>query len=302
LSCLPGLDPDFGSGTATLKQEGSRRAALAEWIGNTRNVLTWRSIVNRVWHGHFGRGLVDTPNDFGRNGSMPTHPELLDWLAVELLENGQSLKGLHRSIVRSATYRQSSRHDPGAAALDADNRWLWRMNRTRLDAEAVRDGVLAVSGTLDPRMGGPGFEPFRFKDDHSPIYDHGDPERIDSPETRRRTVYRFIVRSVPHPFLESLDCADPNLNTPVRATTISPLQALALLNDRFMIRQSQAFARRLEALTDDPARRIDEAHLLALGRPPRPEEHKVLAAFVEKHGLAGACRLLFNTNEFVFVD
>ncbi|WP_406698664.1 DUF1553 domain-containing protein [Singulisphaera sp. Ch08] len=300
LSCLPGLDSDFSS-TAT-KGEGARRAALAEWIGNPRNVLTWRSIANRLWHGHFGRGLVDTPNDFGRNGSTPSHPELLDWLAVELLENGQSLKGLHRSIVRSATYRQSSRHEPNAAAQDADNRWLWRMNRTKLDAESIRDGVLAVSGTLDSKMGGPGFEPFRFKDDHSPIYDHGDPDRTDSPETRRRTIYRFIVRSVPHPFLESLDCADPNINTPVRAATISPLQALALLNDRFMIQQSRAFAQRLEALSDDPALRIDEAYHLTLGRPPRSDERAVLVAFAEKHGLANACRLLFNTNEFVFVD
>ncbi|SIO31945.1 Planctomycete cytochrome C [Singulisphaera sp. GP187] len=300
LSCLSGLDSDFRASAA--KEEGARRAALAEWIGNPRNVLTWRSIVNRLWHGHFGRGLVDTPNDFGRNGSMPTHPELLDWLAVELLEKGQSLKGLHRSIVSSATYRQSSRHDPNAAAQDADNHWLWRMNRTRLDAESVRDGVLAVSGTLDSKMGGPGFEPFRFKDDHSPIYDHGDPDRADSPETRRRTIYRFIVRSVPHPFLESLDCADPNINTPVRAATISPLQALALLNDRFMIQQSRAFAHRLEALSDDPARRIDEAYHLALGRFPRPEERATLAAFAEKHGLANACRILFNANEFVFID
>ncbi|AGA31532.1 PSD1 and planctomycete cytochrome C domain-containing protein [Singulisphaera acidiphila] len=300
LSCLAGLDSDFSATGA--KDEGARRVALAEWIGNVRNVLTWRSIANRLWHGHFGRGLVDTPNDFGRNGSTPSHPELLDWLATELLDNGQSLKGLHRAIVCSATYRQSSRHEPNAAAQDGDNRWLWRMNRTKLDAESLRDGVLAVSGTLDSKMGGPGFEPFRFKDDHSPIYDHGDPARTDSPETRRRTVYRFIVRSVPHPFLESLDCADPNINTPVRAATISPLQALALLNDRFMIQQSRAFAHRLEALSDDPVRRIDEAYHLALGRPPRLEEREVLAAFATKHGLANACRLLLNTNEFVFVD
>ncbi len=300
LSCLKGLDFDFAATTS--EDEGKRRAALAEWIASPKNVLTWRSMANRVWHYHFGRGLVDTPNDFGRNGSKPTHPELLDWLAVELLENGQSLKALHRQIVRSATYRQSSHHEPNAATVDADNRWLWRMNRQRLDAESLRDSVLAVSGSLDPRAGGPGFELFRFKDDHSPIYDHTAPEKIDNPEVRRRTVYRFVVRSVPNPFLDSLDCADPNINTPVRPTTITALQALALLNDLFMVRQSQAFARRLETLEPKLSNQIDAAYHLALGRPPRPEERTALVEFASKRGLANACRLLFNTNEFVFVD
>ncbi|WP_422928230.1 DUF1553 domain-containing protein [Singulisphaera sp. PoT] len=299
LSCLAGLNSDFSATSAG--DEGKRRAALAEWLAAPGNVLTWRSIANRVWHHHFGRGIVDTPNDFGRNGSKPTHPELLDWLASEMLENGQSLKGLHRQIVRSSTYRQSSKHEPAAAAVDADNRWLWRMNRQRLDAESVRDSVLAVSGTLDLRMGGPGFELFRFKDDHSPIYDHTAPEKVDNPEVRRRTVYRFVVRSVPNPFLDSLDCADPNINIPVRPTTITALQALALLNDLFMIRQSQAFARRLEAQAPDVPGRIDAAYLFALGRP-RADEREALAGFAAKRGLSNACRLLFNTNEFIFID
>jgi len=300
LSCVPGLSFDFAA-TAS-EDEGKRRSALAEWIADPRNVLTWRSIANRVWHYHFGRGLVDTPNDFGRNGSKPTHPELLDWLAAELLENGQSLKHLHRLIVQSATYRQSSRHDPQSATVDADNRWLWRMNRQRLDAESLRDSVLAISGTLDLSMGGPGFDLFRFKDDHSPIYDHTAPDKIDNPQVRRRTVYRFVVRSVPNPFLDSLDCADPNINTPVRPTTITALQALALWNDLFIVRQSQAFAHRLKALQPDVAGQIDTAYLLALGRPPRPEERERLVGYANKRGLANACRLLFNTNEFVFVD
>ena len=160
--------------------------------------------------------------------------------------NGQSLKALHRLIVCSAVYRQASRDNPAFDAIDADNRYLWRQNRRRLDAEAIRDSVLAVSGTLDRRMGGPGFELFSFKDDHSPIYDHTDPAKVDNPQVRRRTVYRFIVRSVPNPFMEALDCADPNLNTPVRSQTLTALQALALWNDLFMVRQSQEFARRLE--------------------------------------------------------
>ena len=145
-----------------------------------------RSIANRLWHYHFGRGMVETPNDFGRNGAQPTHPELLDWLAAAVRDNGQSLKALHRLIVTSAVYRQASKDIPACAAIDGDNRYLWRQNRRRLDAEAIRDSVLAVSGTLDRRMGGPGFEAFSFKDDHSPIYDHSDPARIDAPEVRRR--------------------------------------------------------------------------------------------------------------------
>jgi mono/diheme cytochrome c family protein len=300
LSCLPGLDPVFHLSESD--GEGARRAALAGWLTEPANVLTWRSVVNRAWHGHFGRGIVDTPNDFGRMGSLPSHPELLDWLAVAFRDGGQSLKALHRLIVTSATYRQSSRHDPAASAKDADNRWLWRQNRRRLDAESVRDAILSVSGTLDPRMGGPGFDLFRFKDDHSPVYDHTAPGVADNPQVRRRTVYRFTVRSVPNPFLECMDCADPNINTPVRTSTITALQALALLNDRFVISQSECFARRVEALGGDTGARVDAAFLLALGRPPRPVERDALADFARKHGLARACRVLLNTNEFLFVD
>jgi hypothetical protein len=300
LSCVHGLDPVFPS--AESGDEGARRAALADWLASPANMLTWRSIANRVWHYHFGRGLVDTPNDFGRNGSKPTHPELLDWLAIELRDGGQSLKALHRLIVTSAVYRQSSSDDADSARRDADNRWLWRMNRQRLDAEEVRDSVLAVSGDLDTTMGGPGFEVFRFKDDHSPIYDHTAPGILEKPGARRRTVYRFVVRSVPHPFIECLDGADPNINTPVRSTTITALQALALLNDAFMVREARAFARRVEPLGGSPEAQVDAAFVLALGRPTRPSERDSLAAYARKHGLANACRLLFNTNEFLFID
>jgi hypothetical protein len=297
LSCVPGLGHDFAS--ALRGPEGGRRAALAEWLTDKRNVLTWRSAVNRIWQYHFGRGLVETPNDFGRNGARPSHPELLDWLAAEFRDGGRSWKALHRLIVTSSAYRQSSAHDAASAAIDAENRYLWRMARHRLEAEEVRDAVLAAAGTLDPHMGGPGFEPFRFKDDHSPIYDHEAIDRINSPECRRRVVYRFIVRSVPNPFLDCLDGADPNANTPVRNTTITALQALTLRNDPFVIAQSEAFADRLRALGGD---RIDAAYRLALGRPPRREEREAWSAFAERRGLAAACRLLFNLNEFVFVD
>jgi hypothetical protein len=284
------------------ENEGSRRQALAEWIADPTNPLTWRSIVNRVWSYHFDRGLVDTPNDFGHRGGLPSHPELLDWLSVEFRDDGQSLKQLHRLVLLSSTYRQSSINNPAAAKVDSENRLLWRMNRQRLDAESVRDAVLAVSGTLRSQMDGPGFDLFRFKDDHSPVYDHSAIEKINDPAAWRRTVYRFVVRSVPNPFLECLDCADPNINTPVRNTTLTALQALALLNDPFMLKQAECFAERLQKISPDPERQIEAAYRLALGRRPRSDEKKALVDYVHKHGLANACRLLFNTNEFVFID
>jgi hypothetical protein len=282
-------------------EEGSRRAALAEWIAHPANPLTWRSAVNRLWHYHFGRGIVDTPSDFGHNGSQPSHPELLDWLACEFRDGGGSLKKLHRLMLTSAVYRQSSAHNAAAARIDADNRYWWRMNRTRLDAESVRDAVLAVSGKLDLTPGGPGFDLFRFKDDHSPVYDHGALEKIYDPATYRRTIYRFVVRSVPNPLLETLDCADPNINTPVRNTTLTALQALALLNDPFLVRQSEYFAARVEGAGELPSQ-VDAAYRLALGRPPADDERAAVTAYATRHRLANTCRMLLNLNEFVFVD
>ena len=298
LSCLPGLESSF----AASADEGARRAALARWIADPKNVLTWRSIVNRVWLGHFGRGIVETPSDFGRNGALPTHPELLDWLATEFLAQGQSIKALHRVILSSSTYRRASTHDNSCATIDAENRYYWRMNRRRLDAESIRDAALAVSGELDLKIGGPAYQPFRFKDDHSPIYDHEALDRINAPETRRRTVYRFTVRSVPDPFLDSLDCADPNANVPIRNTTLTAPQALALLNDPFMVRQSERFAHRLSALGRESGAEVDAAFGLAFGRLPTADERAALAAYAKQHGMANACRVLLNTNEFGFVD
>jgi hypothetical protein len=199
-------------------------------------------------------------------------------------------------------YRQSSADNRANSAVDSDNRNLWRMNRRRLDAEEVRDSVLAMSGKLDLKMGGPGFELFRFKDDHSPIYDHSATEKINAPEGWRRAVYAFSVRSVPNPFLECLDCADPNINTPVRNTTLTALQALALLNDPFMIKQAGFIADRLTAEVSSPADRIGAACELIFGRPPSPKERDVIQAYAMRHGLANACRMLLNANEAVFVD
>jgi hypothetical protein len=302
LSCLASLPSTFE--VAPAASEGDRRAALARWLASPGNPLTWRSIVNRVWSYHFGRGIVDTPNDFGKNGGRPSHPGLLDWLAATFRDgtNHQSLKRLSRLIVLSAAYRQSSRGSADFAARDGDNRLLWRMNRQRLDAEEVRDSVLAVSGKLDLRMGGPGFDLFRFKDDHSPVYDYTAPGIADRPETWRRAIYAFTVRSVQNPFIECLDGADPNLPTPVRSSTVTALQALALLNDPFMLRQSALFAERLKREQSTPGAQITAAYALAFGRAPTAAEQAELARFASAHGLPAACRLLFNANEFLFVD
>ncbi|MBS1825022.1 MAG: DUF1549 domain-containing protein [Acidobacteria bacterium] len=300
LSALPGLPSRFA--IADLSDEGARRAALAEWITAKENVLAWRSIVNRVWHYHFGAGLVDTPNDFGRMGSQPTHPEMLDSLAVWFRdEAGGSMKKLHRLIVTSKTYRQASAHRAEAAKVDGDNRLLWRMNRIRLDAESVRDAVLAVAGKLDTKMGGPGAQMFWFKNDHSPVYDYArfDP---DGEGGHRRSIYRFIVRSVPDPFMERLDCPDPSLLAPKRTTTLTAIQALALWNNPFMLRMAEHFAGRLRAASSDARGQMDAAARLLYGRDASAEEQRLYGEYAAKHGLENLARLLFNTNEFLFLD
>jgi hypothetical protein len=264
-------------------------------------MLTWRSIVNRVWQWHFGTGLVDSANDFGHMGSQPTHPELLDWLAVTFRDQGGSLKQLHKLILMSAAYRQRSANIPSNAAIDTENRYLWRANRQRLDAESVRDAVLAVSGKLDLTMGGPSAEQFAFKDDHSPVYDYSRFD-IDSPASYRRSVYRFIVRSAPDPFMDRLDCPDASLITARRNTTITAIQALALLNNRFMVRQSEHMAARVKGLARSADERIAWIYRLALGRNPDPAETQRLAQFTARHGLEYASRAILNSNEFLFVD
>ena len=283
------------------ENEGERRAALADWLVHPDNPLTWRSIVNRVWHYHFGKGLVDSPNDFGRMGSRPTHPELLDWLAVEFRDSGGSMKHLHRLILNSAVYRQSSAGNEEYARIDRDNQFLWRMNARRLDAESVRDAALQIGGSLDLTMGGPSEEHFWFKNDHSPIYDYA---RFDpaAKSSQRRSVYRFLVRSVPDPLMESLDCPDPSLLTPKRNVTMTAVQALALLNDPLLIEQSRRLAERLRMHSSDFSKQVGLLYRLALSRAPEPQETGLLANYSEEHGLENLCRLVLNSNEFLFVD
>lgn len=283
-------------------KEGDRRAALAQWITHEKNPLTWRSIVNRVWQYHFGRGLVDSPGDFGRMGQLPTHPELLDWLAVEFRDDGQSLKKLHRLILLSSTYCQSSAHNDAAAKIDASNQFFWRANRRRLDAESLRDATLAVAGKLNPTMGGPGYWDFVLeKPEHSPHYEY-DKMDPDDPKTHRRSIYRFIVRSAPDPFMECLDCADPSQLVDKRNETMNALSALALLNNKFMLRMSEHFATRATAAGKTPAEQIAAAFRLAITRDPTAEELRELNAYAEQYGMANACRVILNLNEFLFVD
>ena len=283
--------------------EGDRRVALARWIASPDNPLTWRSIVNRVWQYHFGRGIVATASDFGRMGAVPTHPDLLDWLAAEFRDGGGSLKSLHRLIVMSAAYRQASTAREDCAAIDGDNQYLWRQNRRKLEAEAIRDAVLAAAGTLDLTMGGPGWQDFKVEHpQHSPHYryDLADPE---DKKTWRRGVYRFIVRSQTQPFMTCLDCADPSMRVEKRNESISALQALALLNNGFMLVQARQLAERVVRETgNDPAAQVKRAFELALGRAPDAEEAAVLVEVAKAHGLANVCRGILNLNEFAFVD
>lgn len=282
--------------------EGQRRLALARWLTDPRHPLTDRSLVNRVWQYHFGRGLVATPNDFGRQGELPTHPELLDWLACRFRESGGSIKQLHRWIVTSQTYLQQSLDRPECSAIDPENRWLWRMNRRRLEAEAIRDSVLQVAGELQTAMYGASFRDFVVeRPEHSPHYEYEQHDAAD-PATHRRSIYRFVVRSRQQPFLATFDCADPSLAVARRNESLSPLQALSLLNNDLMILMAARFSERLErsgGTLDDQLRQAAE---LALGRPADDELLAVLRPIAQSRGLGVACRVLFNLNEFVFVD
>ncbi len=300
LSCITGLDGRFSLDGAN--GDGERRIALAHWLVAPQNVLTWRSIVNRVWHYHFGRGIVDTPNDLGKMGGTPSHPELLDWLAVEFRDSGGSLKKLHRLLVTSAAYRQSSQVNEARAQVDADNRLLWRMNRARLDAETLRDSVLQVSGKLDLTMGGPSVKHFvQSAGIHvTPNVDYLSFD-VDAPGNHRRSIYRFLFRTLPDPLMDALDCPDGSQLAPTRSQSVGPLQALVLMNDRFIVRQSQHAADRLIGMSSDPSEQIRSLFRLALLREPSAAENQRWQQYAARHGLANTCRMMFNTSEFVFV-
>ena len=293
------LPADFG--LAPNANEAERRKKLAEWMTHPDNPAFARVMMNRLWHYHFGQGLVKTPNDLGFSGGEASHPKLLDWLAAEFREQDWSLKAMHRLMVNSATYRQSSLPDSEAKRVDTDNVLLWRSSPRRLEAEVIRDSILKVAGQLNTTMGGPGFRDFKMhKHKGSWVYDPIDPEGA---EFNRRSIYRTWARGNVHPLLAPLDCPDPSSTAPARSVTTTPLGALALMNTSFVLRMSDRFAGRLQREAgDDADAQVTLGFRLAYGRDARKEEIEPSTAFVKKNGLAAFCRVLFNANEFLYVN
>ncbi len=277
-----------------------RRRKLAEWITSPDNPLFLRVIVNRLWHYHFGAGLVSTPSDFGYNGGRPTHPELLDWLASELVRKQYSLKEIHRTIVTSHAYKQSSDWNATAAQRDADNRLLWRKSPVRLEAESIRDAALAIAGKLQSEIGGVGYrdvEHVFYKGSHF----YGSIDEAGSLD-RRRTIYRFNPRGGRNPFLDTFDCPDPSATTPKRAATTTPLQSLTLMNNPFVFQIAEDLATRIQSESGvDPFQQSALLYQLAYGRKPSMEEQITARDFIQEHSLALFCRVILNSNEFLYV-
>ncbi|MFM9962497.1 MAG: DUF1553 domain-containing protein [Planctomycetaceae bacterium] len=301
----------------TSATEAQRRVQLAKWITDPAHPLTARVIVNRLWHYHFGTGLVETPSDFGLNGGRPTHPELLDWLASEMSNfkfqnpdfksqrsdsraTASSLKQLHRLIVLSATYRQASTPREEALAADAGSRLLWRFPPRRLEAEVLRDAILATSGQLDRRMNGTGFDLFEPNANYVRVFNS---KQQFVPETDfRRMVYAHKHRMQLDDTFGTFDCPDGGQVAPKRNSSNTPLQALNLLNSRFLVQQAELFAARIRAeSSSEPVAQAAKAIQLAFGRSPTTDETAAATAFVKQHGLPALCRALLNANEFLFV-
>ena len=289
-------------GTLTLPDdaaEAERRLALANWMARPDHPLTTRVLVNRIWQGHFGTGIVETPSDFGRNGARPSHPELLDWLATELVRRGGSIKALHRLLVLSATYRQSvedSRSTAKGMALDAGDRLLWHFPSRRLESEVIRDSMLWVSGRLDFKAGGRGFDLFNQRGGLSGFK----PVESYRGDGLRRMIYAHKVRREREAVFGAFDCPDAGQSTARRRESTTPLQALNLFNSRFTLEASEALAERVgEESGRNTQAAVRKAYQLALSRPPDPEEEAEAVTFIQSHGLPGFCRALFNCNEFL---
>ncbi|MFK5924152.1 MAG: DUF1553 domain-containing protein [Verrucomicrobiota bacterium] len=295
LSTLSEVTPSYQLKNESPEKE--RRLALAKWIINQDNPLTPRVLANRLWHYHFGTGLVDTPSDFGYMGSKPTHPELLDWLARRIHQTGWRLKDVHRDILLSQTYQQSSAYRSDAAKVDSDSRLLWRFPPRRLSAEEIRDTLLTLSGKLNNKMGGPGFRLYQYLVDnvstYVPLDHHG-------PETWRRSVYHQNARAAFVDLLSEFDCPDNAFATPRRSSTTTPLQALTLMNHSFTVEMAGFFAQRLKQ--KNVAAQVDEAFLLAYGRPPATKEKQAATQLIQQHGLTAFCRALLNSNELIYLN
>jgi hypothetical protein len=311
-------------GQQVASDKTSGRLELANWIASRENPLTARVMVNRLWHHHFGRGIVPTPNDFGKQGKPPSHPELLDWLAIRFMDSGWSLKAMHRLMVTSRAYQMSSNAEfevrsaesdevkssssPSALRtphlIDPGNELLWRFNRRRLDAESIRDTLLMQGGNLDPSMGGPHpFPPQQEWDftQHKPfkaVYD-----------SNRRSVYLMTQRIQRHPLMATFDGPDTGASTGSRVTSTTTLQALYFLNDPFVHEQAERIAGRLLSTRSRDEDRIDLAYELLFGRSPTAEERSLAKRFVHEMAASGEqaawtsyVRALLRTNEFVYLD
>lgn len=279
-------------------QEHERRLALADWIADSENPLTARVAVNRIWQGHFGIGLVETANDFGRVGAPPSHPRLLDWLAAEFIRSGWSVKHLHRLILLSQTYRQSADIVPEAQAKDADVRLLWRFPSRRLEAEPLRDSILAVSGQLNLEAGGPGFDLFKSRGGLNGF----PPVEAFTGAGLRRMVYAHKIRMEPDAVFGAFDCPDAGQSVSRRRQSTTPTQALNLFNSRFVIDRSRALAERVEESEgEDIIAQIRSVYQLAYGRDPQPTELADAASVVREFGIATLSRAIFNSNEFLFI-
>jgi len=299
---LPGGSAEVGPEAATASTTGRRRA-LAEWLTDEKNPLPDRVWMNRIWRQHFGRGIVNTPSNFGINGELPSHPELLDWLTLRFRQEGRRLKPIHRLILLSSTYQQSS--DARAEAMQTDplNRFLWRVPVRRLEAEAIRDSMLAVAGTINLEMGGPPVYPPVDPSLRADTYQGINwPEGEDTPRTRRRSVYVKVKRSLIYPQLEAFDCPEISASVAQRNVTTTPTQALLLLNDPLIHRQAALFAERLEKEAGkDPKAQVERAYRLSFGRSATPREQSLAQAFLTHRPLADFCHAMLNLNEFVYV-
>ena len=297
---------DVASPAEDMATLGQARAALAEWLVDARNPLTPRVLANRVWQNHFGTGIVDTPSDFGAMGGPPTHPQLLDWLARRLItpeaEGGFAwrLKPLHKLIMMSRSYQQTTAPRDEALLIDAGSRLLWRFPPRRLSAEEIRDTMLQITDKLDTTMGGPGFRLYRYLQDnvatYVPLEKHG-------PETYRRAVYHQNARASQVDLMSDFDCPDPAFAAPRRSATTTPLQALTLMNHSFTLDMAAALAERIEhdAGAADSSAQAERGFVLAFGRTPDPAERTASVGLIEQHSLPAFCRVLLNANEFVYL-
>jgi hypothetical protein len=297
---LDGLLPAYD--LSAQAKEGERRLKLAQWITADENALTLRVLANRVWQHHFGTGIVDTPSDFGFLGSQPSHPQLLDFLAARLKQDGWRLKPLHRLILNSQAYRQSSAYRDDAARVDKDARFLWRFPPRRLNAEEIRDGMLSVAGKLDTRMGGPGFRLYRVVQNNVSTYF---PLDLHGPDTYRRAIYHQNVRASVIDLLSDFDLPDNAFAAPRRAATVSPLQALTQLNHAFTLDMATALVARARARAmspSDDAGIVREIYRLGLQRHPTLQEQTEALDFVRRTSWQSFARAFWNFNEFYYVD